>query len=47
MIIITDYQAGYHHPLLFQPGTSWEYGAGLDWAGRLVSLYLTIFSFYY
>ncbi|ELR04502.1 hypothetical protein VC83_09453 [Pseudogymnoascus destructans] len=23
-------------PLLFEPGTSWEYGTGLDWAGVLV-----------
>ena len=23
-------------PLLFEPGTSWEYGYGLDWAGVLV-----------
>lgn len=23
-------------PLLFEPGTSWVYGAGLDWAGVLV-----------
>ncbi|BCS17870.1 serine hydrolase domain-containing protein [Aspergillus puulaauensis] len=27
---------GYTHPLLFQPGTSWGYGAGLDWAGQLI-----------
>ncbi|KAL4750199.1 beta-lactamase/transpeptidase-like protein [Aspergillus terricola var. indicus] len=27
---------GYTHPLLFQPGTSWGYGAGLDWAGMLI-----------
>ncbi|KAJ5377954.1 uncharacterized protein N7496_005363 [Penicillium cataractarum] len=27
---------GYKHPLLFEPGTSWGYGAGLDWAGRLI-----------
>ena len=24
------------HPLIFQPGTSWDYGPGLDWAGRVV-----------
>ena len=24
-------------PLLFEPGTSWEYGCGIDWAGVLVS----------
>ncbi|PKY02985.1 esterase [Aspergillus campestris IBT 28561] len=28
--------AGYHHPLLFEPGTSWGYGGGLDWAGQLI-----------
>lgn len=29
-----------HHaletPLLFEPGTAWEYGTGIDWAGRVV-----------
>ncbi|KAL8685749.1 MAG: hypothetical protein Q9224_005689 [Gallowayella concinna] len=24
------------YPLAFQPGTSWMYGPGLDWAGRIV-----------
>lgn len=24
-------------PLLFEPGSSWEYGSGIDWAGVLVS----------
>jgi CubicO group peptidase (beta-lactamase class C family) len=24
------------YPLLFEPGTSWEYGTGIDWAGQLV-----------
>ncbi|RJE21687.1 Beta-lactamase [Aspergillus sclerotialis] len=28
--------AGYELPLLFQPGTAWAYGAGLDWAGKLI-----------
>ncbi|KAJ0418661.1 beta-lactamase/transpeptidase-like protein [Aspergillus carlsbadensis] len=27
---------GYRHPLIFQPDTSWGYGAGLDWAGQLI-----------
>ncbi|RDW64477.1 serine hydrolase domain-containing protein [Aspergillus mulundensis] len=27
---------GYRHPLIFQPGTSWGYGAGLDWAGQMI-----------
>lgn len=26
----------YQLPLLFEPGSSWIYGAGLDWAGMLV-----------
>ena len=26
----------YSVPLLFEPGSSWVYGAGLDWAGMLV-----------
>ncbi len=29
-------QAGYEYPLLFDPGTRWAYGIGLDWVGRLV-----------
>jgi CubicO group peptidase (beta-lactamase class C family) len=24
------------YPLLFEPGTSWEYGTGIDWVGQLV-----------
>ncbi|KIW22100.1 uncharacterized protein PV07_12516 [Cladophialophora immunda] len=28
---------GNFHPLVFQPGTSWQYGPGLDWAGRVVA----------
>lgn len=23
-------------PILFEPGTSWEYGIGLDWAGKII-----------
>ncbi|KAL3476825.1 beta-lactamase/transpeptidase-like protein [Aspergillus californicus] len=26
----------FRYPLAFQPGTSWMYGSGLDWAGRIV-----------
>ncbi|CAI7677738.1 unnamed protein product [Penicillium pancosmium] len=26
------------HPLIFEPGTSWAYGAGIDWAGRVVCI---------
>ncbi len=26
----------YHQPLVFQPGESWVYGVGLDWAGHIV-----------
>ncbi|CAK7214423.1 hypothetical protein SEUCBS140593_002177 [Sporothrix eucalyptigena] len=27
---------GQLHPLIFQPGTSWSYGPGLDWAGKVI-----------
>lgn len=27
---------GLTHPLVFQPGTSWAYGPGNDWAGKVV-----------
>ncbi|VUC29174.1 unnamed protein product [Clonostachys rosea] len=27
---------GLYHPLVFQPGTSWAYGPGLDWAGQVI-----------
>ncbi|KAF7556586.1 hypothetical protein G7Z17_g1354 [Cylindrodendrum hubeiense] len=29
-------EEAFSHPLGFQPGTSWMYGTGLDWAGRIV-----------
>lgn len=29
---------GQTHPLVFQPGTSWIYGPGLDWAGRVIEV---------
>ncbi len=25
-------------PLMFEPGTRWQYGYGADWAGRLVEI---------
>jgi hypothetical protein len=27
------------HPLLFEPSQGWTYGAGMDWAGRTVSMH--------
>jgi CubicO group peptidase (beta-lactamase class C family) len=27
---------GFFHPLVFQPGTSWKYGPGLDWAAQVI-----------
>ncbi|CAI4213459.1 unnamed protein product [Parascedosporium putredinis] len=27
---------GQYHPLVFQPGTSWDYGPGLEWAAHVV-----------
>lgn len=29
-------EESFNYPLGFQPGTSWMYGPGLDWAGRVV-----------
>ncbi|KAK3896373.1 beta-lactamase/transpeptidase-like protein, partial [Staphylotrichum tortipilum] len=31
-----DKRFGY--PLLFEPGSAWAYGSGLDWAGKLVEV---------
>jgi CubicO group peptidase (beta-lactamase class C family) len=28
----------FNYPLLFEPGTGWVYGSGLDWAGRLIEV---------
>ena len=30
-------QEKYSYPLLYEPGTGWSYGAGIDWAGLMVS----------
>jgi CubicO group peptidase (beta-lactamase class C family) len=27
----------YNYPLLFEPGESWEYSVGIDWAGEMVA----------
>ncbi|KAI4241095.1 MAG: hypothetical protein L6R40_004734 [Gallowayella cf. fulva] len=32
----TPVEEAFGYPLGFQPGTSWLYGPGLDWAGRIV-----------
>ncbi|KAK3344201.1 beta-lactamase/transpeptidase-like protein [Lasiosphaeria hispida] len=32
----TSVPARFDEPLLFEPGTSWAYGASIDWAGALV-----------
>ena len=29
-------EEAFSYPLAFQPGTSWMYGSGLDWAGRIL-----------
>ncbi|WP_026917178.1 serine hydrolase domain-containing protein [Gordonia shandongensis] len=34
--IATATRASLATPLLFDPGTRWNYGAGMDWAGRVV-----------
>jgi hypothetical protein len=33
---LTSTKKGYLHPLIFEPGMGWIYGAGMDWAGRVV-----------
>ncbi|KAJ4353248.1 uncharacterized protein N0V89_004975 [Didymosphaeria variabile] len=36
MAMCGDVVKAYSMPLLFEPGESWSYGGGLDWAGQLV-----------
>ncbi|KDQ13926.1 hypothetical protein BOTBODRAFT_33049 [Botryobasidium botryosum FD-172 SS1] len=33
---LTESIRDYTFPLIFEPGTSWVYGVGIDWAGQLV-----------
>jgi CubicO group peptidase (beta-lactamase class C family) len=28
----------FDYPLIFEPGTSWTYGSGIDWAGKLIEV---------
>ena len=34
--ILTLEKAALREPLMFDPGTEWEYGIGIDWAGQMV-----------
>ena len=34
--VTTGQKAGLHVPLMFDPGTAWSYGIGIDWLGRVV-----------
>ncbi len=34
--ILTLQKAALREPLMFDPGTRWEYGIGIDWAGQMV-----------
>lgn len=34
--LFTLENAALHTPLAFDPGTQWEYGTGIDWAGKMV-----------
>ncbi|KFZ11007.1 hypothetical protein V501_04948 [Pseudogymnoascus sp. VKM F-4519 (FW-2642)] len=36
MTLCGSIDAGYKAPLVYEPGEGWAYGAGIDWAGRLV-----------
>ena len=34
--ILSGLRAGLDYPLLFDPGTRWDYGIGIDWLGQVV-----------
>ncbi|MEO1494925.1 MAG: serine hydrolase domain-containing protein [Pseudomonadota bacterium] len=34
--ILTGQKAGLMTPLMFDPGTAWDYGTGIDWLGQVV-----------
>lgn len=34
--IISGLESALHYPLVFDPGTRWDYGIGIDWLGRVV-----------
>jgi CubicO group peptidase (beta-lactamase class C family) len=34
--LITEQEKDWDSPLVFQPGTDWVYGTGIDWAGKVV-----------
>jgi methyl acetate hydrolase len=34
--ILSGQRAGLDYPLLFDPGTRWDYGIGIDWLGQVV-----------
>jgi len=34
--VLTLEKAGLRTPIAFDPGTKWEYGTGIDWAGQMV-----------
>ena len=34
--VLTGTLAGLRYPLLFEPGTRWQYGIGVDWLGLLI-----------
>lgn len=37
-MLIVKQKKDWDSPLVFQPGTNWGYGTGLDWAGKIVEL---------
>lgn len=36
VISLTDLKKAWTRPLVFEPGTSWVYSTGIDWAGKVV-----------
>jgi methyl acetate hydrolase len=36
LTILSGLETSMNYPLLFEPGTRWDYGVGIDWLGRVV-----------
>jgi methyl acetate hydrolase len=36
LTILSGLETAMNYPLLFEPGTRWDYGVGIDWLGRVV-----------
>jgi len=36
LVALSGHMKDYTYPLIFEPGTSWNYGSGLDWTGQII-----------